>query len=142
MPRVTARRSLSEREKEILRFLLSVQSPPELADTVASLALQVDRARVIERWDCCPSVEFAIGRDDPPHLSEAVPMIEAHHESRPYDLLLVVTKHGDLRSLEVVHYDDSHLDEIPPVAEFDAPTAIFEGPDREERRGRSPSRDF
>jgi hypothetical protein len=126
MSRVTARRSLSEREEEILRFLLSVHPPPELVDSVASLWLQLDRARVVERWDCCPTVEFAVRPEVPPHLSEAIPIIQARHRSKAYDLLLFVTKAGDLRSLEIVHYDDDQLDEIPPALEFKPPTTISE----------------
>lgn len=119
--RGTVPRPLTDREEEILRFLLSAPPGPGEGELMTDLLRQLDDLSVVEQWDCCPSVDFAVGGERPAKYDEAGPIVDATHRVKPYDLLLFVTTGGRLRTLEIVHYNDDELTEIPAAAEFGPP---------------------
>lgn len=83
---------------------------------------QAHSAKVIDTWECCPSVEFAVDANDPPHLSESGgPLIVAWHQSEPLEMELFITPDHRLRALELVHCGEENPTEFPPASEFKAP---------------------
>ncbi len=59
------------------------------------------------------------------HGAEAgPPLIEAWHRSEPYQLFLFASVDGDIRTLELVHYNDDEVDELPPPEEWKAPSMV------------------
>lgn len=116
VPRPTANRPLTSREQEVLRYLLSFEPPPHLADTHRALIGQIEFARVTGQCDCgCATVDLSVDqsrarRAAGPDL--VGPYSEARHITEPRDLLLFV-QDGWLLSLEIVDYDDVHSPELP-----------------------------
>jgi hypothetical protein len=116
------RRPLTREERDVLEFLLGVTPTSDRPFRVDVLRQQVDRASVALVWDCCPSIELAVGPDDPPPLAESGgPLIAAKHSSEPFELELFVTADHRLRALELVRFGEELPTAFPPLAEFETP---------------------
>jgi hypothetical protein len=117
-------RALTDRERETLDHLLSVEMPG-----VDELRAQAKWALAVP-WDCgCASIDLMVDRRVLPQSSiRTRPAIEADSRekldpTRTFTLLLWVDD-GWLSGIEVVDYLERHEDspaEIPPPSEFDAP---------------------
>jgi hypothetical protein len=115
----------TDREREILEMLLSVETPG-----VEELRAQVPSIQVA-RWICgCASFNIEVDRTAAPR-SEITgnPAIEAETKQRDdpllaFDLLLWVDD-GWLAGVEIVDFVDRHgdqsPDEIPPAEEWEPP---------------------
>jgi hypothetical protein len=108
-----AYRPLTEREREILEMLLSVEAPG-----IETLRAQVPHASAA-RWACgCASFDLRVDRRGAPRSSITnSPAIEAETTERDdyrrtSDLLLWVDD-GWLSGVEIVDYVDQHGDESP-----------------------------
>jgi hypothetical protein len=114
-------RALTEREREILDFLLSVDLPGivELREQ-AKTALAVRWAE----WDASFSLYVDREATRPAPLRTR-PLIEAYSKRRDfehmYDLLLWVDKEGWLSSVEGYPVGDVWPEELLPPSEFDPP---------------------
>lgn len=117
---LTGERRITPRESEVLHFLLGIDAPPHLRDRIAELRVQAASARVVERWECCPSITFAPPAEGFAGDDHAI--VEARHHSEPYELILFVDSAGSLRHLEIVHHAADTLDEFPGLDGFEAPT--------------------
>jgi hypothetical protein len=111
-------RSLTDREREILEFLLTPSFPG-----VEALREQAQTAAVVGRCDCgCATIELAVDNGCP-EQGEARQTIVAEartpedREVPPLELILFV-KGDRLSSIEIVYYDDNIPQEFPPPAEF------------------------
>ena len=112
-------RPLTDREREILEFLLSVE-----ISGIQELRRQMPVTRVA-RWDCgCASFDISVDRERAtPSAITASPAVEAYSKSRDgvdnaFDLLLWV-KDGWLAGVEIVDYVLQHGADSP--AEIPAP---------------------
>jgi hypothetical protein len=121
-----AQRSLTRREREILGFLLSVDTPG-----IAELRQQAKSAVAIP-WDCgCASIDLIVDRETASASSiRKRPAIETTSKersdaSRALDHLLWV-EDGWLSAIEIVDYLERHQDSpetFPPPSDFDPPLA-------------------
>jgi hypothetical protein len=117
-------RALTQREREILLYLLSVESPG-----VAELRQQAETA-LAASWECCgcASIELTVDRLAAPRSIVSGLAIEASANERAeqfFELLLWVDD-GWLSAIEVVNYleqQEQPPGEIPPPAELGPPTA-------------------
>jgi len=124
-------RPLTEREREILELLLTVDT-----EGIEELRQQVPHVRGA-RWNCgCASFNFIVDTATAPRstitkspLSEASPREEGDPD-RYYELLLWVTD-GWLSGVEIVDYVERHGEqspqEIPPRDHWDAPRLLHVG---------------
>jgi hypothetical protein len=124
-----AYRPLTDREREILEMLLSVEE-----EGIGELRTQVSYAQAA-RWDCgCSSFDLKVDRARAPQSSiSARPAVEAITKNRDdvnhaFDLLLWVND-GWLDGVEIVDYlGDRHghesPDEIPSPAAWNPPHAF------------------
>jgi hypothetical protein len=106
-------RPLTDREREILELLLSVEVPG-----IEELRKQVAFARAA-RWDCgCASFDVIVDRERAPRSTITTsPAVEAYSKERndpnkAFDLLLWV-EDGWLAGVEIVDYVDQHGDDSP-----------------------------
>jgi hypothetical protein len=119
-------RSPTDREREILAMLLSVQMPG-----IEELRTQARSVRVA-RWKCgCSSFNIEVDRSVAPRSSAVHrnPVIDAESKERrdplnAFDLLLWV-EDGWLAGVEIVDYRERHgddsPDEIPPPDQWQLP---------------------
>lgn len=117
-------RPLTDREREILEFLLSVEVPG-----IEELRQQVPFARAA-RWDCgCASFDLIVDRERAPRSAiTASAAVEAYSKARndpnkAFDLLLWVDD-GWLAGVEIVDVDqhgDDSPEEIPARDYWDEP---------------------
>lgn len=124
-------RPLTEREREILDFLLSVEMPG-----VEALREQASVAQA-KPWDCgCASIDLVVDQERAPQSSIAVrPAIEANSKDRdePHRIfdLLVWVDDGWLSGVELVEYGfDRHADApdvFPPPTDFEPAFAYRHG---------------
>jgi hypothetical protein len=118
------RQPLTERQREILDFLLSVETTG-IAELRRQAEVAESRGRITR---CCPSITLWVDRTRAPRSSIELPVIEAESMERAdtehvFDLLLFLDD-GWLSTLELVHYGEGPgLDEFPPTQAFDAPRA-------------------
>lgn len=119
-------RPLSQREREVLDHLLSVETPG-----VEELRQQAATALAVP-WDCgCASIDLIVDRSATLKSTiRARPAIESysrerHDEHGILDLLVWVDDDGWLSAVEIVDYGEKHglLHEIPHPRHFDAPQA-------------------
>jgi hypothetical protein len=120
-------RALTEREREILELLLTVEF-----EGIEGLRRQVPHARGA-RWNCgCASFNLKV--DQTKALRSTVtksPLSEASSRDRVapryYELLLWITD-GWLSGVEIVDYVEQHGEqspkEIPPLDHWDAPRLV------------------
>lgn len=114
-------RPLTEREREILAFLLSLQF-----SGVHELREQAAVALVSEETDCCPTVELMVDETRAARSSAHSwsPLVEASSaRTREPDgafTLLLFLRDGWLWCLELVHYDGAPS-EFPPPEDFGPP---------------------
>ena len=108
-------RALTDREREILEMLLSVEAPG-----IAELRAQVPYVEAA-RWNCgCASFNLKVDRERAARSSiVARPAVQALSRERDevngtFDLLLWVDD-GWLDGVEIVDYVDRHGDESPDV---------------------------
>ena len=117
MPRPTARRPLTDREHEVLMFLLDFDPGPLMREAHGALVTQADYLRVTEKCDCgCASVMFGVDRDRAPRAAGYdghLLVSEAQHVSEPRQVMLFV-EDGWLNQIEIVDYDEIHAPELPP----------------------------
>ena len=120
-------RSLTDREREILLMLLSVEM-----SGIEELRVQAAHSRAA-RWKCgCASFNLIVDKNAAPRSAvTARPVAEAITKQRDdadaaFDLLLWV-EDGWLHSVEIVDYMETHgddsPDEIPPPEVWDVPAA-------------------
>ncbi len=118
-------RPLTEREREILEMLLSVET-----SGIEELRAQVPHVQAA-RWSCgCASFDLKVDRERAPRSSiTASPAVEAVTKERDdvnaaFDLLLWIDD-GWLAGVEIVDYVDRHgddsPDEIPPLEAWAKP---------------------
>lgn len=121
MPRPTARRPLTDREREVLTFLLDFDPGASMREAHRALVAQADFLRVTDRCDCgCASVMFDVDRDRAPRASGYdghLLVSEAQHISESRQVMLFV-EDGWLNQIEIVDYDEVHAPELP------APSAL------------------
>ena len=127
-----AYRSLTERERDTLDLLLSVNAAG--IDELREQALHVQAAR----WDCgCASFNLSVDKQKAPRstlrkspLSEASPKEELGDADQHYELLLWVTE-GWLSGVEIVDYVERHGEqspqEIPPRSYWGTPRLAPDG---------------
>jgi hypothetical protein len=103
-------RPLSERERNVLDFMLSVEAPG-----VAELREQA-RTATATGWDCgCASIDLHVDRGSTqPSSIRSRPAIETETKERSdpngtFDLLVWVDAEGWLSGLEIVDYLDRHV---------------------------------
>ena len=123
-----AYRALTDREREILDLLLSIE-----VDGIDELRGQAAHVRAA-RWNCgCASFNLIVDRAKAPRstvirspLSEASPREHGDPDGH-YELLLWV-RDGWLSGVEIVDYVERHGEqspqEIPPLAYWGAPRAV------------------
>ena len=121
-------RPLTEREREILEHLLTVD-----VEGIEELREQVPRV-LGARWNCgCASFNLIVDKAKAPRskitkspLAEASPKVDGDPDSY-YELLLWVTD-GWLSGVEIVDYVEQHGEqspqEIPPRDCWDAPRLV------------------
>lgn len=116
MPRLTARRPLTGREREVLTFLLDFDPGPSLREAHRALVEQIEFVRVTERCDCgCASIMFGVDHDRAPRAAgyEGHLLVsEAQHTNEPRQVLLFA-EDGWLNQIEIVDYDEIHAPELP-----------------------------
>jgi hypothetical protein len=116
---------LSERQREVLDFLLSVDHPG-----VTELRRQTEFA-LAKPWDCgCASIDLTVDQTRAPQASiTASPAVEAESKERDdplrvFDLLLWV-KDGWLAGIELVEYGYDRHEDAPkafrPPMDFNDP---------------------
>lgn len=121
-------RPLTEREREILELLLSVEF-----DGIEELRAQVPHARAA-RWDCgCASFNLVVDQTNAPRSTiSRSPLSEARSREQDdadqfYELLLWVNE-GWLSGVEIVDYVEKHGEqspqEIPPLGYWERPTVV------------------
>jgi hypothetical protein len=111
---------LTERERDVLDYLLSIEFPgaPEVRAQAAT-------AQVRERLG--PTVMFDVDANLPDaHVPHVVPVECRTRDERPWDVLLFV-KDGRLDSVELVTYDVGEARELPSPDELQEPTAAQPG---------------
>ena len=121
--RPDAARPLTERQREILRFLL----PPDLPQRDVFLK-QAAAARVSARCPCgCATIHLSIDPTAAPRAEVALPYnaVDAttgacHELDRSFELLLFI-EDGWLSYVEIVYYGDEPPAEFPPPAAFEPP---------------------
>src|SRR4051812_4259662 len=111
-------RPLDRREREILDFLLTVETPG-----IDELRQQAKHARAVP-WTCgCASIDLVVDREAAPASRVTVrPAVEAatkerNDPDRAFDLLLWVDD-GYLSGVEIVDYTETHGEAsgvFPPV---------------------------
>lgn len=103
-------RSLSEREREVLNALLSVDFPGS-----AQLRLQADRVRVSGRCDCpCPTIYLSVDEVIASAVTHDRVPVRAEVATGAGDSVLLFADGGRLSSLEYAWIDE------PPM-EFPSP---------------------
>ncbi len=120
-------RPLTERENEILAFLLSAEFPG-----VDKLRQQAQTAVVVGRCDCgCATINLGVDESLPtaPEVDSYAAVDAAERpktdESAPHELILFV-KGGRLSSVEITWYDQP-IPEFPPPQDFETPVAAWAG---------------
>ena len=115
-------RPMTERERAILSFLLSVD-----ALGVEALRVQAATAEVVGRCPCgCATINLRVDRAITPVSSiRTSPVIHAatpysDDTAKLYELILFLD-HGWLSSVEIVYYGDTPPTEFPLPSAFDAP---------------------
>jgi hypothetical protein len=114
-------RPLTEREREILDFLLTVDLPG-----IEELREQAKTALAV-RWGARdPSFALYVDQESTrPSRLRTRPLIQAFTKRQDfehfYDLLLWVDEEGWLSSVEFSPYSDRWLEELLPPGEFDPP---------------------
>jgi hypothetical protein len=119
-------RSLTQRETEILAFLLTAEFPG-----AEKLRQQAATAQVVGRCDCgCATVYLAVDPSLPvanevtqSHAVEAVG--ETPGEDKPPREVIMFVSDGRLSSIEIVWYGDAPIAEFPPADEFKSPAASW-----------------
>lgn len=133
----------TEREREILDFLMSAEAPgvPELREQA--------RTALVRTWDCgCASFEIVVDRENSsPSSLRSRPAIDALARAgvapeRLHSLMLWVDEDGWLSSLEVVDVADDHgeFNPIPPPSMFESPQTGTQEPQTDPPKGPCPSR--
>jgi hypothetical protein len=119
-------RPLTERENEILAFLLSAEFPD-----VEKLRRQAQTAQVIGRCECgCATVYLRVDESMPTAdevgQSNAVDAAgrPTADDGPPPELILFV-KGGRLSSIEIVWYGEAPIGEFPPPDAFERPIALW-----------------
>jgi len=118
-------RPLTAREREILDFLLSVETAG-----IEELRQQADHARVVP-WSCgCASIDISVDQGAAPTPSAIAisPAIESQTKQKDdlelfFELLLWVDN-GFLSGVEIVDYSETHGGAsrvFPPASDFDPP---------------------
>jgi len=114
-------RPLTEREREILDFLLSVDLPG-----VEELREQAETALAVRWGERDPSFALYVDKEATrPSPLRTRPLIQASTKRQDfehlYDLLLWVNEEGWLSSVEFYPYGDRWLEVLLPPSEFDPP---------------------
>ena len=117
-------RPLDRREREILDFLLTVDTPG-----ISELRQQAEHVLAVP-WKCgCASIELIVDREAAPASAAKVrPAVETTTKERDdpdriFDLLLWVDD-GYLSGVEIVDYTENHGEAsgvFPPVSDFEPP---------------------
>ena len=115
-------RPLTAREREILAFLLSVDTAG-----IQELRQQVDRALAVP-WDCgCASIDLVVDRDTaPPSAFNGViesHTVQKHDPKRRLDLIVWIGD-GFLTGVEIADHVEPHgkfSKVFPPASGFDPP---------------------
>jgi hypothetical protein len=117
-------RPLDRREREILDFLLTVDTPG-----ISELRQQTDHVLAVP-WKCgCASIDLIVDRGAAPASAVTVrPTVETttnerNDPDRIFDLLLWVDD-GYLSGVEIVDYTETHGEAsgvFPPVSDFATP---------------------
>jgi hypothetical protein len=119
-------RPLTERETEILTFLLTADFPG-----VEKLREQAQSAQVVGECACgCATVDLEVDAAAP--VAEEIPQanaVNAAGRSRPEaelppELILFV-RDGRLESIEIVWFDEAPIAVFPPAEEFEPPAALW-----------------
>ena len=121
-----APRSLSQRENEILDFLLNAEFPG-----VEKLRRQARTARVVGRCECgCATIYLGVDESLP--LADEIARSNAvdaagrpSSDDRPAPELILFVKEGRLSSIEIVWYGDAPISEFPLPGEFENPVAAW-----------------
>ena len=116
--------SLSEREAQVLRFMLSADDP-----RLTPLRGQAEVATVVGRCDCgCATIELAVDRGRSARapglcspVSEAKTPIRKGFDWAQYRELILFLDDGWLLSLEIIFYCDEPPKEFPRTEEFEPP---------------------
>jgi hypothetical protein len=119
-------RQLTEREREILTFLLGADFPG-----VEKLRAQANTARVIGACDCgCATVYLEVDPSLP--TADEVTQTNAvdatglpRAGSAPLPDLILFVKDGRLSSVEIIWYGEAPVRDFPPPSEFGAPQALW-----------------
>ncbi len=130
-----APRPLSERENEILGFLLSAEFPG-----VEKLRRQSANRQVVGQCECGRATIYLDVDESLPVAYEVAQFDAVDAASRPtsadappFELILFV-KDGRLSSVEIVWYGDAPITEFPSPDEFERPAALwFKGSDGSEQ---------
>ena len=118
-------RSLTEREREILDFLLTADLPG-----IEKLREQVETARAVRYSSRDPSFGLWLEHWDDdewlPSSARARPLIQTHTKwqgnKNLYSLILWVDSHGGPDSVELTPFHESEWPEVlPPPSEFEPP---------------------
>jgi hypothetical protein len=124
-------RPLTQREREVLDFLLSAELPG-----VGELRRQAETAYASAWTSGCASIDLHVDRRTAPASPlRTRPAIEAEAKDeddvvRPYELRLWVDEDGWLSSLEIVDYvdpDGSTHEIFPPPSDFHKPASPLHG---------------
>lgn len=116
-------RPLTERENDILEFLLSADFPG-----VEKLRKQAETVRVTGRCDCgCATVYLSVDESLPTAGEvEQYAAVNAAGRSGPDDAppaeLILFVRDGQLSSVEIVWYDNP-IPKFPPPEDFETPVA-------------------
>ena len=122
-------RPLTERERAVLAFMLSVDEP-----RLDALREQARSAFVAEPWeDGCASIDLGVDRRHAPRSDVGTAgydtlVVETRSDGTeprvPYELLLFV-RDGWLKSIEIVHYVPGEVPvELPPPTALEDPLFV------------------
>jgi hypothetical protein len=120
------RRPLTERENEILVFLLSAEFPG-----VEKLRQQAQTAQVIGRCECgCATINLGVDESLP--VADEIAQSNAvdaagrpRSDDRPSPELILFVTGGRLSSIEIVWYGDAPIGEFPSPDQFERPVALW-----------------
>jgi hypothetical protein len=120
-------RALTDREREVLDFMLSFNDP-----RVEPLRGQARTAQVVGHCDCgCATIDLQVDRAATKPSRLGSPALDATNGQLPPCELILFLDEGWLSSLEIVYYDGQPPAEFPPAASFGRPWIPAES-DREE----------